>query len=223
TRTRARRGDSRAPRAATPPRAAAPCCRRAARTPALSPASRERLLDDRPHVGGDGVGRARGIDSPHALRLRPAEFEVAAADATMEAETELLEPVQTTPADPPKSFRRREIEQQRQVGQDTTGRAKVEIADHFEIDPAPVSLVRDRRVGIAIAEHDTSLLEPRGDLLDDVLAPRRHEEPQLGEPVRGLFEEPPDLDAEPGAVRFSRALDGMTGTPEAAGEPFHLG
>src|SRR5882672_2756690 len=144
----------------------------------------EEVLDDRPHLGRDDGGRARRADQPHALGLGAADLEIAPAHAPVEGERLALEVVEPPSAYPSQSLSRIEVEEQREVGHDAAGRANVQLADQVGIDAAAVPLIGDRRVGVPVAEHDATPVEPRPDPLRDVLLARRHEEEDLDERLR---------------------------------------
>src|SRR6266850_7948700 len=91
---------------------------------------------------------------------------------------------------------------------------------------AAVSLIRDGRVGVAIAEHDAPPREPRPDLLAHVLVPRRHEQEHLDERLEthpALLEQPPHGAAELRAVGLAGVLDVPPSLTQPPLEPRHLG
>src|SRR6266481_6131678 len=186
----------------------------------------EELLDDRPHVAFDDVRRLRRADQPHTLGLGAEDFEIPLAHAPMEDELFALEVVQTPPADSPKSLGGIEIEQHGEVGHDAARRAGIQLTDQIAIDAATVALIGNRRVRIAIAEHDAVALEPRPDLLGHVLLTRRHEEEYFDERLRlhaGTLEEAAHRDAEPSPVRLARVLHLPPLPTKPSPEPHHLG
>src|SRR4029453_19683921 len=87
------------------------------------------------------------------------DLQVAAAHPAMERQRQALEVV-TAAADAAEAHGGIEIEQQREVGQDAAGGSHVELADQLGIEPAPVALVGHRRVRVAVAQYDTTALEP---------------------------------------------------------------
>src|SRR5206468_7449695 len=152
----------------------------------------EELLDDRAHRGLDHIGRLRGADQANALGLGAQDLAIAPAHLAMARERLSLEAVEAPAlrAIASEPGRRIEAEEEGEVGHDAAGRARVQLADQVGIDAASVPLIRDRRVGIPIAEHDAAPVEPRPDLLRDVLLASGHEEED--------FDERLGLDAEIG-------------------------
>src|SRR5215470_16194915 len=115
----------------------------------------EELLDDRPHLGLDDVRRLSGADQADALGLGAEDLEIALAHPPVEGELLALEVVEapSTAPGPTHTFGRIEVEEQREVGHDTAGRASVQLTDQVEIDATAVALVRDGRIGVAVTEH----------------------------------------------------------------------
>src|SRR5215467_11508121 len=186
----------------------------------------EELLDDRADLGLHGIRRLRGADQLHALGLCPEDLEVALANPAVEGELLALEIVEAPAPDSPQPLGRIEIEEQGEIGHDAAGCACVQLADQVEIDPATVALIGDRRVRIAIAEHDAVPIEPGPDLLGDVLLTGGHEEEDLDERL-GLnartLEETSHRDAEPRPVRLARVLHLPALPTKPSLEPHHLG
>src|SRR5439155_6657918 len=110
------------------------------------------LLDDRADLLGHLGGRPRRVDQPDALGLGPTDLEIPATHAPVERELLALEVVEAAFADAAVPFRGRQIEEQREVGQDTAGGMDVQLANEIEIDAAAVPLVGDGGVGVAITE-----------------------------------------------------------------------
>src|SRR5262245_38049993 len=188
----------------------------------------EELLDDRAHFGLDDVRRLAGADQPDALGLGAENLEIALAHSPVKGQLLALEAVEPAAlgAIALKPGARVEVEQQREVGHDAAGRARVELADQIGIDAAAVALVRDGGVGVPVTEHDAAAIEPRPDPLGDVLLPRGHEEEDLDERLgvhaRSL-EQPPHRDAEPCSIGLACVLDLATLPTKPALEPHHLG
>src|SRR5262245_13446091 len=188
----------------------------------------QELLDDRPHVGVDLRLRLCGVDQPNPLGLRALDLVIAATHASMEGERFALEPVQAPAlrAVPLEPLGRIQIEQQCQVRHDAAGRARVELANQVGIDTAAVALVGHRRVDVPIAEHDPAPVEPRAELLGDVLLARRHEKKDLDEGLgmdTRALEETPHGHSQPCAVWLPCALDLTTAPTKPSLEPPHLG
>src|SRR5438094_155292 len=186
----------------------------------------EEVLDDRPHLGLDDGRRTRRADQPHALRLGATDLEIAPAHPAVKGERFALEAVETPAADPPQSLGGIEVEEQREVGHDAPGRARVQLADQVGIDAATVPLIGDSRIGVPIAEDDATPVEPRPDLLRDVLLARGHEEEDLDERLRmhtRALEQATHFDSEPRAVGLARVLDLPTLLTKPSLEPHHLG
>src|SRR5881397_4437657 len=147
----------------------------------IASSATQELLDDRAHLRGNHVrGRGRAHEA-HALGLRAPDLQVAPPHAPVEGERLTLEAVAPPAADPPEPLDGIEVEEQREVGQGAAGRPDVQLADQVGVDATPVALVRHGRVGVAVAEHDAAALEPRADLLGDVLVARGHEQEDLDE------------------------------------------
>src|SRR5437867_7980282 len=188
----------------------------------------EEVLDDRAHLGFDNVRRLTRADQPHALGLGAEDLVVTLAHAPVERELFALEPIE------PASHRaislepggRVEVEEQGEVGHDAAGRTRVQLTDQIGIDAASVTLVRDRRVGVPVAEHDAAPVEPRPDLFRDVLLPRGHEEEDfdegLGLDARAL-EQATHLGSEPCSVGLARVFDLTTLPTKPSLESPHLG
>src|SRR5215470_14995895 len=186
------------------------------------------FLDDRAHLGLDDVRRRSRADQAHALGLGAEDPEIAAAHLAVEGERLPLEVVEAPVAGPypAHSLGRIEVEEQGEIRHDAAGRARVQLADQVEIDATTVPLVRDRRIGVPIAQHDTAAIEPRPDLLGDVLLARGHEEEDLDErpglDTRSL-EQGAHRNAESCSVGLPRVLDLATLPTKPAPEPHHLG
>src|SRR5262245_49353074 len=177
------------------------------------------LLHECQDLARDLVGGTPGPDEPHALGLGTTDLEISAADAPMQGELLALEVIEPTAADPPEAFLRRQVEEQREVGRKPAGGVDIQLADEVEVDPAPVPLVGDGGVGVAVAEHHAPTREPGRELLGDVLMPRGHEEEDLRERFRtnaATLEQPPDGHAERRAVGLPRALDAMARAAQRA-------
>src|SRR6059058_1008520 len=147
----------------------------------IASSATQELLDDRAHLRGDHVQWRGRAHEAHALGLRAPDLEVAPPYAPVEGDRLTLEAVAPPAADPPEPLDGIEVEEQREVGQDAAGRPDIQLADQVGVDAAPVALVRHGRVGVAVAEHDAAALEPRADLLCDVLVARGHEQEDLDE------------------------------------------
>src|SRR5262245_7164572 len=188
----------------------------------------QELLDDRAHLGLDDVRRLARSDQPDALGLGAEDLEIAAAHLAMEGERLALEIVEAPVARPHPAhpLGRIEVEEQGEIGHDAAGRARVQLANQVAIDAATVPLVRDRRVGVPVAEHDPAAIEPGPDLLGDVLLARGHKEKDLDERL-GLdarsFEQGAHRDAESCSVGLPGVLDLATLPTKPALEPHHLG
>src|SRR5262245_56962007 len=188
----------------------------------------EELLDDRAHFGLDDVRRLAGADQPDALGLGAENLEIALAHSPVKGQLLALEAVEPAAlgAIALKPGARVEVEQQREVGHDAAGRARVELADQIGIDAAAVALVRDGGVGVPVAEHDAAAVEPRPDLLGDVLLARGHEEEDLDERLgmhaRSL-EQPAHRDSEPCSIGLAGVLDLAALPTKPSLEPHHLG
>ena len=74
-----------------------------------------------------------------------------------------------------------EVEQQCEVGIEVTGRRRVHETYGVEVEPASVALVRERRVGEAIAYHERAARECRPDHRAHKLGPGCGKREQLGE------------------------------------------
>ena len=81
----------------------------------------------------------------------------------MKAHVHLLEGVEWAVADPPDAFRGVEVEENRQVGHDAARGERVEIPDGLELNAAAESLVRKRRVCVAVGDDDGPARERRTD------------------------------------------------------------
>src|SRR5262245_36681999 len=188
----------------------------------------QELLDDRPHLAVDDGRRLRCVDHPHPLGLRALDLEIAATHASEEGERLALDAVESPAlrAVPLEPSGRVQIEEQGQVRHDAAGRARVELADQVQIDAAAVALVGHRRVDVPIAEHDPASVEPRAELLGDVLLARRHEEEDFDEGLRmdtRALEQTAHGDSQPCAVWLPCALDLTTAPTKPPLEPHHLG
>src|SRR5437870_13443568 len=186
----------------------------------------EEVLDDRPHLGLDDGRRTRRADQPHALGLGATDLEIAPAHPAVKGERFALEAVEAPAADPPQSLGGGEVEEQRDVGHDAPGRAHVQLADQVGIDAATVPLIADSRVSVPIAEDDATPVQPRPDLLSDVVLARGHEEEDLDERLRmhtRALEQATHFDSEPRAVGLARVLDLPTLLTKPSLEPHHLG
>src|SRR5262245_201864 len=180
------------------------------RSAAARSGATEEGLHDCPYLGLALVGRAIRVDQPHALGLGPTDLEIAAAHAPMKRQRLALEVVETPPPDAPESLDGIEIEEQREVREDPTGRSYVQLADQVRIDAAAVALVSDGRVGVPVAEDDAAAREPRPNFLSHVLLARGHEQEDLDERL-GLdaraLEQAAHVESEPRSVRLAGALD----------------
>src|SRR5262249_26542768 len=188
----------------------------------------EELLDDRAHLGLDDVRRLAGADQPDALWLGAGKLEIALGDSPVKGQLLALEAVEPAAlgAIALKPGGRVEVEQQREVGHDAAGRARVELADQIGIDAAAVALVRNRRVGIPVAEHDAAAVEPRPDLPRGVRLGRGNEEEA---PAGGLGvharppEQPAPRASEPCSIGLAGVLDLAALPTKPSLEPHHLG
>src|SRR3989442_8328260 len=188
----------------------------------------KKLLDDRPHFGLDDGGRARRTDQPDALGLGAADLEIAPAHSPVEGDLCALEAIESSSLEPIplQALGGIEVEEQGEIGKAPAGRANVQLADQVGIDAATVPLIGDGRVGVPIAEDDATPVEPRPDLLRDVLLARGHEEEDLDERLRmhtRALEQATHFDSEPRAVGLARVLDLPTLLTKPSLEPHHLG
>src|SRR5436309_2157291 len=192
----------------------------------MASSATQELLDDGGHVSGHGLDRAPRADQAHALGLGAQDLQIAASHPTVERERLALEAVEAAPIDAPQAGRGRQIEEQRQIGKHAPGRPQIQLANQVVIHAAAVALIGERGVGVPVAEDDAAALEPRPDLLVDVLLAGRHEEEDFRE-RRGVgarqLEQLPDGLAELGAVRLGRLLDTAALTLEGALQPGDLG
>src|SRR5436190_9344749 len=192
----------------------------------IASSATQEVLDERAYLRGDhgrGLGRAH---KPHALGLRAPDLQVAPPHAPVEGERLTLEAVAPPAADPPEPLDGIEVEVQREVGQDAAGRPDIQLADQVGVDAAPVALVRHGRVGVAVAEHDAAALEPRADLLCDVLVARGHEQEDLDErfgPDARMLEQAAHGDPEARPVGLTGPLDSAPFGAEPTSEAPHLG
>ena len=83
-------------------------------------------------------------------------------------------------ADAAQALVRRQVQQQRQVGHQAARRDRVRGVHLGTLDAAAVVLVGNRRVEVAVAEHERAALERRADHLRHELRARRGEHQQLG-------------------------------------------
>src|SRR2546430_3439709 len=192
----------------------------------IASSATQELLDARAHRRGD---HARGLPrahEAHALGLRAQDLEVAPTHAAMEGERLALEAVAPPAAHSPEPLGGDDVEQQREGRQDTARRPDVQLADQVGVDAAPVALVRHGRVGVAVAEHDAAALEPRADLLGDVLVARGHEQEDLDErfgPDAGMLEQATHGDPEARPVGLTGPLDSAPFGAQPTSEAPHLG
>src|ERR1700730_13620850 len=153
----------------------------------------------------DGA-HGRGVEHGEAALLDMRDLEVALAHAAMKGEIHLLEGVERAIADALHALRGIEVEEQGQIGHHAARRESIEIADGFEVHPAPEALVGQGRVGVAIGNDDGAAGESRANHLRHVLLPRRHEEEGLrewGGRRSLLLEEATNGRAKRGAVRLT--------------------
>jgi len=108
----------------------------------------------RPHGLRHLGGRRRAVHDEHALRLLGGDGEEPFADALVEVESLRLEPVGPLTRRARETDGRFDVEQDRQVRRETAGRPLVERPYAHEVESAAEALVRDRRVGEAVADDD---------------------------------------------------------------------
>src|SRR5436190_5710955 len=189
----------------------------------IASSATQELLDARAHRRGDHVRGLPRAHEAHALGLRAQDLEVAPTHAPMEGERLALEAVAPPAAHPPEPLGGIDVEQQGEVRQDTAGRPDVQLADQVGVDAAPVALIRHGRVGVAVGEHHAAALEPRADLLGDVLVTRGHEQEHLDERLGPKLEQPAHGEPEARPVGFPGALDPVPLGAQPACEAPHLG
>src|SRR5947208_3061772 len=192
----------------------------------IASSATQELLDARAHRRGDHVRGLPRAHEAHALGLRAQDLEVAPTHAPMEGERLALEAVAPPAAHPPEPLGGIDVEQQGEVRQDTAGRPDVQLADQVGVDAAPVALIRHGRVGVAVGEHHAAALEPRADLLGDVLVARGHEQEDLDErfgPDAGMLEQATHGDPEARPVGLTGPLDSAPFGAEPTSEAPHLG
>src|SRR5262249_61043359 len=104
-------------------------------------------------------------DDPEAVPPRRRQREKTGADALVERDGLTLEAIARLRTLPGacEPLTDRAVEEERERGPDAGARAGVECADDVEVETAPVSLIRDRRVREPIAQHDTTGGERRRD------------------------------------------------------------
>ena len=146
------------------------------------------------------------VDGHPGQPLGAHDLEIPAPHPPMEGELLALEAIEAPAGDPPDADGRIEVEEEREIRQHAAGGLHVHLADQLGIDAAPVALVGDGGVGVAVAEDDPARAQPRPELLDDVLVPRGHEQEHLGERARLTLEEAPHGGTERGAVGLGRGL-----------------
>src|SRR5207245_4613717 len=82
-------------------------------------------------VGGDGLDRTRGADQAHALGLGAQDVAIAPPHAAVERELFALEAVVPATSNALETGLRREVEEQREVGQHAACRPQVELANQI--------------------------------------------------------------------------------------------
>ncbi len=95
----------------------------------------------------------------------------------------------------------RDVEQQREVGDESRGGPFVEPPQAIELDAPAVALIGERGVGVAVAEDEVASLERGADHGHRVLPPRRGEEEHFRDRIdgRGAVEQD-----GPNAIRHRR-------------------
>ena len=94
-----------------------------------------------------------------------------------------------------------EVQQDREVGREAAGREPLDGAELVHRHPGARPLVRERRVGVAVAHDDGAAREGRADDLLDVLGARRREQERVGATGAvdlrlGVEDQAPDLLAQ---------------------------
>ena len=195
---------------------------RAAASPRTAPAPPQTdraSTTDRPRNGHHRAPRPRRDPLGQVCRQRPVEHEVpvgkraascryAAGDASMEAVVLPLDPVALA-GHPRHGVLRADLEQDRQIGHQPLDGGEVELEHALEPEAPRDSLIGDRRVDVAIADHRRSSRERGPDHLLDVLGARGCVERGLGprRDVASVEHEVADLLSERRAARLARQHD----------------
>src|SRR4051812_31525464 len=126
----------------------------------------------------DVISVALAVDQCETLRLGDGERSIALTNPAMKSQILGLEPSLILHRSGVARACAREadlfgqIEKKREVRRERISRPGIQRTQLIEIDEPPESLIRERRVGEAIAEHDRSPRKRRLDDFDDMLAAR---------------------------------------------------
>jgi len=95
----------------------------------------------------------------------------------------------------------------------------------IEVDEAPEALIRERGVGVAIAEHDVAAISGRTDDFHRVLPPRRREQQHFGDRIDHVLrveKNRADPIGDVCAARLLRCHDGPAALAQQRRQPLQL-
>ena len=159
------------------------------------------------------LGTARRVDQKAALRLGRGNCPETLTQALMKVTVESLETVGG--ARPLRGSREadlyRKIEDQGQIRRELAEHETVQRPEIIDRQATAITLVRERRIGEAVADHPHAPVERRPDQLFDMIAAGGIEQQNLGNSIpafRGAFEQQLADRFRPGrAARLARALN----------------
>jgi UDP-glucose 4-epimerase len=125
------------------------------------------------------ITRPGSVEEDDAIREALGDFAVSLCDATTEVAALAFDAV-TVPADARCRRVGVDLEDERDVGEQSAGRDAVELVDLVQPEAAGDALVSERRVDVPVRDHRFSSLERRTDHAADELGARCGEESRLG-------------------------------------------
>jgi len=111
-------------------------------------------------------------NKPKASGLPSGDFNEPLPNAFVKSQTLALEPITFRPGPrPAKALLRRSFKQERHIGHQRLGRTDVHPLDQFKREPAPVRLIRRRRIKKPITKNMLARIKRRPDYPADMLRP----------------------------------------------------
>src|SRR6266480_173038 len=187
---------------------------------------RKRIDDQAQDALRDLVLLGRGIHLSPASRIGRRHLLVTGADALVKGRRLAIQSILRWTRNPGEAGLDRQVEQDREVRLKTTGGLGLQPSQRVQVEATPVPLVGERRIRVAIAEHQLATCEPRADHLLDMLRPCRSEEQRL-RPRRHRYLLPAQQDGtdhlpHPGTARFASGPHGIALLGQRCGQAMDL-